>query len=325
MEIPYGCRGYRNQAGVAIAEIYWYADPAKASPEWEEKKKREYGSEQLFKQEQGIDFRAFAGQLVFPEFRRQFTVIEPYPIPSGVTWYMGIDPHPRVPHAFLWMYVDRYGNHIYCREYWPSKIYGRRGNTPEDDDLFQIDDYVRTIELLESAVPNVSAANGFTDNGGREQRVFRRIMDPAGKAWEAQRSAGKADTTETFWDRYARLGIVCDEAKKDFQAGRDAVGTRLRPRKYFAPDGEREESQILIFNTCIELIYQLETNRYPPLLPSQVGKKDPSDTPLEARKHMTDLLRYIEIAEPMWVDADYRPKREKPIYEEIPGFSAASS
>jgi hypothetical protein len=317
---PFGCDFAREKSGTAVARTYYFADPAKRGPEWEATKRKEYGSDQLFEQEQKINPSAYAGQRVFPEFERRFTVIEPYPIPKDVTIYCGIDPHPRVPHAFLWMFCDRYGNHVYHREYWPSKVYGLRGNLPEDDDLYQIDDYVATLQFLEGPEPNLAAPNGFTDNAGCQQKVYRRIMDPAGKAWEAQRTAGKADVGETFWDRYANLGIDCEAARKDFQAGRDRVGTLLRPRKYLGPDGERQQSQILIFNTCKELIFQLENNRYPSLTPTQVGKKDPSEKPIEARRHMADLLRYIEMADPQWIDPDHRLPHREPIYADIPGF-----
>lgn len=317
-----GCDSARHRSAISVFRIKYSADPKK-DEDWVKKMRPTYSSDQAWRQEQEVDFTAYAGQLVFPEFKREYTVVEPREIPPDVTWWMGIDPHPRTPHAFLWMFVDRWGNHVYAREYWPSKAYGKRGNIPEDDDLYQIDEYVDAINYLEGSTPNLFAANGFTDNRGREQKVFRRIMDPAGKAWAVSREMGK-DSEETFWDAYRKLGIHCDPARKDFQAGRDKVGTRLRPVKYAAPAGTRYQSQILIFNTCKELIFEIENNRYPLLTPSQATRKDPVETPLQKRCHFADLLRYLEIEDPYWIDPQKATHEERrqgyAPYSDVPGF-----
>lgn len=319
-ETPTGCTSKIGAGGIEVDRLHYSADPEK-NRAWVEVTQPSYSDNSAWRQEQEIDFAARAGQLVFPEFRRELTIIEPYPIPPDVTWWMGIDPHPRTPHAFLWMFVDRWGNHVYARDYWPSKVYGRSGNVPEDDDLFQIDDYVKTVEFLEGPEPNLFAPNGFTDNAGVGQRVYRRIMDPAGKAWATERHRGQDQDAETFWDSYHKLGINCDNAKKDFNAGRDKVGQRMRPRVYAGPSGVEEQSQILIFNTCRELIFQIQNCRYPNLSPLQATRRDPIETPLSKRDHFCDLMRYIEIEDPFWVDPV--PKRPRPgfaPYDEIPGF-----
>jgi len=320
-ELP-GCDFVRHRSGIAVFRIKYSADPKK-DEEWVAKMRPTYSSDQAWRQEQEVDFTASAGQLVFPEFKKEYTVVKPRAIPPDVTWYMGIDPHPRTPHAFLWMFVDRWGNHVYAREYWPSKAYGRRGNIPEDDELYQIDAYVDAINFLEGPAPNVFSPNGFTDNAGPEQKISRRIMDPAGKAWAVNRQMGK-DSEETFWDAYRKLGIYCEPARKDFQAGRDKVGTRLRPRKYVGPASTTHQSQILIFETCRELIFELEHNRYPLLTPSQATKRDPVETPLQKRSHLTDLLRYLELEDPYWMDPQ-RAAREELFqgyapYSDVPGY-----
>jgi hypothetical protein len=219
------------------------------------------------------------------------------------------------------MFVDRFGNHVYARDYWPSKAYGRSGNIPEDDELYQIDDYVETIKFLEGPEPDLASPNGFTDNQGREQTPLRRIMDPAGKAWASSRQMGK-DSDETFWDAYAKLGFLCDAAKKGFQSNRDKVSQRLRPRKYVGPSGTTEQSQILIFSTCRELIHEIQTARYPALTPLHAEKRDPIEIPLGKRDHLTDLLLYLEAEDPFWVDPHRRKSavRGYAPYEDIPGF-----
>jgi len=281
---------------------HYSADPEKDAA-WAAAGRKAAVSEAFWQQEQEIAFRAFAGQRVFPEYEPQYTLIDPFdlPPPQERTGYMAIDPHPRVPHAMLWMYVDRGGNHVFYRDYWPSRMYGQRGDTPEDDDTYQIDDYVETIKLLESEKIDVWAPGGYANNGGFQDKPYRRIMDPYGKAVAANREMGK-ESQETFWDRYQQLGIVCEGAKKDWNAGRDIVGKRLRPRKIVDETGEHQRSQIVIVKTCLELRWELTNNRYPKLTPEQAAKKDPSDIPLPKRKHLTDLMRYIEITDPVFIE-----------------------
>jgi len=322
MEVPHGCTWKRDpKTGIEVLKIHYSADPNKGSA-WVAQTKQTYKSEALWMQEQEIKADAFSGQLLFPEFQRQYTAIKPHPIPTDVTFYMGIDPHPRRPHAFLWMYVDRYDNHVYIRDWWPSRVYGVRGKVPEDDEMYHIDQYAETLLWFEGPEPDVAGPNGFTDNQRRRQVQFRRIMDTAGKAFATNRELGK-DSPETFWDTYAKCKISCDPSKKDFQAGRDAVGTKLRPRKYQGPDGVvREQSQILIFNTCKELILELETCRYPMLKPGQSETQDPTGRPLPVRKCLTDIMRYLEMEDLYWIDPRKRDYDDgfAPYPDEIPGF-----
>jgi hypothetical protein len=323
MPIPEGCASYFGIGGVEINWLHYSADPQK-NKTWVQVQQPTYSDSSAWRQEQEIDFSARAGHLVFPEFKREFTVIDPYPIPLDVTWWMAIDPHPRTPHAFLWMFVDRWDNHVYARDYWPSKAYSRSGNVPEDDDLYQIDDYVTTLEFLEGPIPNLFAPNGYTDNAGVQNKIYRRIMDPAGKAWASERHKGKDEDAETFWDTYRKLGISCDNAKKDFNAGRDKVAMRLRPRTYVGPSGRSEQSQILIFNTCKELIFQIMNCRYPNLTPSQAEHRDPIETPISKRDHMVDLMRYLEMEDPFWVDPTPKKRLTYAPYDEIPGFQTTN-
>lgn len=263
-----------------------------------------------------IDFSAARGALEFPEFKRQATVAKPFPVPHEWTRWMCIDPHPRVPHCMLWMAVSPWDDHCYYREYWPSKAYGIRGDVPEDDEIFQIDAYAKTLKFFESEDVDVFGPNGYADNHGRREKVYKRLMDPAGKGFPAVVRDGRKEPV-TFWDRYRAEGIVCEEAKKDFQASRDKVGMRLRPCLLADGAGEREQSQIIIFDTCPELILELETNRFPRLTPTQAEKKDPADDPLPKRKHATDCLRYLEAEDPFYVDPGRKVPQAKRIYEEI--------
>lgn len=304
---PHGCDFYTSSRGIDVARIHYTADPTK-TPAWAAKLKEQAVSDQMFMQEMEIEANAQSGAKLFPKFNREYTVVEPFPIPHDWTRYMAGDPHPRVPHAWLWMAVTPYQDWIVYREYWPSKIYAKRGGIPEDDNSFEIDDYAKAIKFMESKECTIFGVNGLADNGGRDEKIHRRVMDYTAKAWMAERTKGK-DGNVSFWNSYREHGIVCDECEKDTEASIDIINRKLRARTIIGPDGKKkEQSSITIFNTCPELIFELDTNRFPALTPHQQEIKDPSDKPMQKRRHLSDDLRYLAISRPIYID----PNRPRP-------------
>lgn len=302
--------------GITIARLHYLADPAKRGL-WAETAKARCPSDTWWRQEMEIDFGAALGALLVPEFNRNFTVCKPFPLNSkDHTKYMCIDPHPRVAHAMLWLAADRWGSIIVYRDYWASKMYGKPGNIPEDDDMYHIDDYVNTIKFLESSQVNCFGPNGYADNGGQDERIYLRVMDPAGKAFATRITDGKREP-ETMWGRYRDEGIVCVEAKKDFLANRDRVGRGLRPRTIIDGDGEHKQSEIIIFDTCQELILELESARFPKLSPSQAERIDPKEQALRKRKHMLDCLFYLMAEEPQFYDPTVTVESVPPVAKGI--------
>lgn len=312
--VPKGCDEWTEERGYKICRIHYSADLSK-TPEWAAKKKAEAPSESNYRQEYEIDHFAGSGALFLPEFDRAIHVEPPFPIPHAWTRYMGIDPHKRRPHAFLWMAVSPWGDHYYYREYWPSRIYGKKGKTPEDDRLYKIDDYVLSLKYLEGSEISHFASGGFADNQGKAERIRFRVQDTHGKAIFASTTSGK-DDPETFWDRYDKLGIHCIEATKDVGSGRDVVGQRLRPRKVMTPSGEKQEAIIHIFETLPELIYEARTARFPALTPSQAEVRDPVEDPLKKRVHILDLVRYIEMLDPTYVP-EVHPASVEPLTDGV--------
>jgi len=204
------------------------------------------------------------------------------------------------------------GDHWYTREYWPSRVYGKKGDTPEDDRLYKVDEYVEAIKFMEGPENAYFSSGGFTDNQHQAEKIRLRIMDTHGKAIFTTTVMGK-DEPETFWDRYEKLGIRCKEAIKDIGSGRDTVGARLRPRKVMGPNGESQEGIIHIFDTLPELILELRSVRWPALTPAQAEKSDPTDKPMQKRCHLTDLIRYIEEEDPIYIPAQSNIRSVQPL------------
>lgn len=310
---PPGVESWTEEHGYEIERIHYSADPLKDAA-WAAAKKKASPTLGIYQQEFEIDPYAQSGALMYPEFSLTLNVIEPFPIPHWWTRYSALDPHKRRPHAFLWCAVNPDNERFYYREYWPSRIYGKRGNVPEDDKLYQIDDYAKTVKWFEGEEVRIFAPGGFADNQGQREKIHRRIQDTHGKAIYAETHDGK-DETLTFWDRYEQEGIRCVPPTKDIQGGRDMVGKGLRARKVVDADGERQEPLIHIFNTLPELIHELRTVRFPVLTPTQAAKQDPIEKEMLKRKHLVDCLRYIEMDEPHFIEThDHSAASKKQLF-----------
>jgi hypothetical protein len=311
--IPHGCSEWQTESGITICQILYSADPAKDNEWLKAQEKKSADNPAGFQQEILINFAAYAGQRVFPNFHKGINVQRCWkwgcpvrcPIPHHFTRYFCCDPHPRVPHAHLWMAVSPEGFHIYYRESWLSRIYARMGAVPEDDKRYTILDYAQLIKRLESKEIDFFHSGGYANNDGADEHIEVRFMDPYGKAVAADREDGK-ESAKTFWDRYLEEGIHCIEAKKDFDVSVEKVNARLRPARYQGPDDVASERPVIIvLDVCPELILELEQNRYPKLSPEQAAKRDPDEKPLQMRKHMTDNMRYIEIFDPVYIDRSH--------------------
>ena len=282
----------------AVVHMHYSADPARGQ-KWADVEKAKYTSKADWDKEQEINPYAKDGSLVYPEFNQRVHVIKHADIPPRLTRYMAIDPHPRTPHAFLWVGIDRWGDWYFYREMWPSKVYGKPKTLTDKDEenRFTIKDYCETvIERMEG-----NKLNWFhpeTDNEyaviKREktgENIVARYMDQAGKAFSTGGDA--AEKSETYWDRYARFGIECYPPKKAHQAGEDAIHEGLRSRYN---DLKGDWPKFHISEQCPELILEFQRYRYKTMRRFNPDKELSQDG-VEARSHLIDLVRYLATAD----------------------------
>lgn len=321
--------------------MHYEADPDKGSgpktfvPEinmrlspWALKEYEGMSDKGLYRQEIEIDFEATQGARVFyydhsatMVTSKQMAADGLWPIPHHWTRWQALDPHPRVPHAFLWCAVDPYGDRWYYREFWPSKIYGKPGNPPEDDNLVLIKQYAQIIHYLES--------DQNPENKNQKESIFRRVIDYSARAFgvathdnehpvkqdednyqETYEKCSREIGKESGW----RMKFV--DCKKDHESGIGLVNEGLRPREVEINGKWVKQSKIhVVIDKCPELEYQLRTNRYPKLTALQADRMDPIGDPIQKRRHQTDNLRYIENDKPRFVQIgkvknDWEPAHE---------------
>lgn len=279
----------------------------------------QYASDAIWEREMEMNPRAAQGSLVFPEYDPKKHLVSRDQLPSRGCVYMAIDPHPRTPHAFLWLVVDRYGDYYIYREYWPSIVYGlmRKIRDDERENVhITIWDYVRMVARLEgndiaaeyeSAVDlstgyvpkgladNVASGEYMEKPGG--ERIMVRLMDQAGKAFSA--TGESARKHETYHKRYRRFGLVCHDPKKSHEAGIDAIREALKPRRH---DLHGDWPQLHIWEGCRETDGELRNFKYADS--SDSLERDQNQKVSEFRTHMVDLLRYLLVRRPTY-DARY--------------------
>lgn len=306
IEFPHpGVSTWKNPHGISIFRLHYSADPDK-TPEWAAKQKAAMTNEADYEQEYEINFAAKLGTLVY-QLQDEASLETSFPIPKEWTRYFALDPHPVVPHAGLWLACDKWGDFWAYRELWPSKIYGQRGNVPEDDNRYSIKQYVETVQWLESA--------DNPENEGKEEDIHTRVIDYAARAMGQGFFDEKPEYN--FQKRFEELGgWSFKDCIKDVNAGTEAVNAWLKPRDAEQADGSfKPKSKLHIFqDRCPELIHELKTNRFQQLTPLLAERQDPTGKPQAKRNHLTDCLRYLAMAEPEYVAQRKMTSNWKPVH-----------
>lgn len=286
----------RTNEGIPVLQLRYYADPDKDAA-WAKQERDKFTNSAFWEKEMEGNAHALDGQLVYPEFDVGVHVIADELIPKRGCRYMSIDPHPRTPHAMLWVLVDAWGDWYVYRELWPSAVYGQSHHLRDTDreNSFTVKEYAETITWLEGnslewhhaespeeyAVP-VRAAGG--------ENIIYRFMDQAGKAFKASDEAG---LTESYARRYDRYGIQCSDPRKSHTAGEDAIRDLLKVRKHEIY-GDWPKMHIAV--SLKELILEFQRHRYKAMR-FMSDEKELRQEGVEARTHLLDDLRYLSCAD----------------------------
>jgi hypothetical protein len=233
---------------------------------------------------------SLSGATIYPEFDPAIHVVPHSMIPKQGTLYMSLDPHPRTPHAALWVLIDPFGDWWVYRELWPSKVYGRKGRISDDDEenRFTIKEYAEAIvqelegnelEWHNAETDQEYAVINYRTTG---EKVANRFMDQAGKGFQAHINELK---TEAYSSRYNRYGLTFLDPTKSHAAGEDAIHELLKLRTH---DTYGKWPKLHISDRCPELILEMRETRY-----KQMKKMDP-DKELHQR-HLTGLLHSVSV------------------------------
>lgn len=282
----------RTDAGIPIVRVHYSADE-EHDLAWAEAQRRRYTSQAWWDMEMEIIYEARSGTRVYPEFEQTVHVIPDEQVPKWGCRFMSIDPHPRTPHAALWLLIDAWSDWYIYRELWPSIYYAKPGAAREDleDHSWTIREYAETISVLEGNRIEWQHAEQDRETGmyrrneGGEKIIYR-FMDQAGKGFKA---TAEHEAHETYSSRYDRYGIRCSDPIKSHSSGEDAIRDLLKVRKH---EVRGTWPRLHIAASCRELIYEMLKHRYKKSA-TWNDERDLRQDPVEARSHMIDNLRYL--------------------------------
>lgn len=222
------------------------------------------------------DFDAFEGQ-VYSEFKRDTHVVRPFRIPNNWERHIRVDHGYRNPAAVLFFAISPDGEcyvykELYVREWLIKEII--LGNKKENKN--------GVVELVRP--------------GGQFKTAK---IDPSTKARRGGTGESDFDEYRRHWpDSLPTLQL----AKNDVQVGIDRV------KSYLKVDAKTRKPLLYVFDTCVNLLEEITTYRYPELKPQQQGVKSEDEKPIKVDDHALDALRY------MIIDL---PQRYVPVQEEI--------
>jgi hypothetical protein len=288
-----------TKLGFHILRLHYSADPEKdpATPngkKWYEEARKGM-SEARFRQEMELDYGALGGQLVFPNFDESIHVVEPrLPVEKTLvdaTIWMACDPHPRTPHAFLWLAVNREGEMAVVWSDWQEK-----GN------LLLVSEY----------------AEWLTKKMEPEFKPHRRLMDVAGKSFNAAEDTDYFAAYRDARDENGnRCGVMFQPAKKNRNYnGYDLIQEAFRPVPFVVNGKTERRPKLVIWQDCgdnDELVYQLKTLRFREWK-GTVDDKDAPEEPQEKRRHLIDCLSYILLDKPRFIEKRWPAQQEEDEY-----------
>lgn len=226
-----------------------------------------YSDERIQREIMG-SFDAFEGA-VYPEFRRDLHVIEPFKIPDHWTRIIGADHGYRNPSAWLWGAVDGDGNVYVYRE-----LYEREW-------------------LIEELVNGKAGQKGIKALNGRE-KIDIAVIDPSTRAARSETVVnGKPVKISDFeiYLKYLPSDFPLSTANNDVTVGIDRVKSYLKVQ----PNGK---PRLFVFKTCTNLVDEIAKYRYQELQHNQTGKQNEKEAPVKVDDHAADALRYMIMTQP---------------------------
>lgn len=186
--------------------------------------------------------------------------IKPFALsPELYTIYMALDPHPRTPHACLWMAVDHNGTKFVI------------------DELFtacNTDELAAKILALESS-------KGYN--------VVRRIIDPMAFVKDQTKDV------PILQEQLSLKGLYFEAASKDLTAGILRVQQSLQ---YGIKDGVITKSpELYVFDTCSRTEYEFKRYVWDEWSPAMSEKRNPRSTPRDRDDHMMECLYRLLLLE----------------------------
>lgn len=219
-------------------------------------------------------FDTFEGQ-VYTEFARSIHVLPEFRIPDDWERHIRIDHGFRAPACVLFFAISPDGAVYVYREWYHTEHVIKEiilGNEKEDK-------------------------HGFYETIAPNEIILTAKIDPAVMQHDGKDKTSKYDEYLLHWnklDKLPPLGL----AKNTVDLGIDRV------KQYLKPHPKTNKPLLYILDTCVNLLEEITTYKYQPLLSNQEGKKDQHEKPQKVKDHALDALRYmiVDLPEPYTIE-----------------------
>lgn len=232
---------------------------------------------------------------IYMKFGKDTHVIslDDVPTTGNQMWHV-LDPHDRKPWAMGWYLVNKNGT-VYCVDEYPegSLAGGNFNEIMFDDKTFE--DYAKIIKQKEEIL------RSMFNVGGR----IRRIIDPnfGHKTVQlAERKGGQSKTTPV--KELAKLGLNYKDGIDALEAGHLEVRKWLHWEKKVDSSGVKQwvvRPAFLLGDNCKNHINHLTRYSRKDIMTSDGDVKD-KVSPQQKYKDYCDLVRYLLMANPHWVE-----------------------
>lgn len=203
---------------------------------------------------------AFSGQ-IYTEFSRNTHVVKPFRIPDDWTRFVGMDHGYRNPTCALWCAMDYDSNVYVYREFYQSEW------------------------IIEEICKGRGSEKGIIELNGTD-KIQGIWIDPSTRA-----NRGKDSDFQTYLDHLPKDWTFIP-ANNEVETGIDRV------KQYLKVNDRTKKPQLLIFESCTNLIEQMSQYKYEELQPGQESQKNIKETPVKKDDHAVDALRYAIMSRP---------------------------
>lgn len=222
---------------------------------------------------------------IYMSFGRESHVISIDDVPTtGNQLWNVLDPHDRKPWAIGWYLVNKNGS-VYCIDEYPGSNFNEM---LYDDKTYE--DYAKIIKDKEAMIKSLFNIGSPT----------RRVIDPnfGNKTMQlAERQGGQAKTTPV--KELQKLGLIYKDGIDALEAG------HLEVRKWL--HWEKKNGQYVVrpgiyfCSNCINHINHLTRYSRKDIMGTDGDVKDKVG-PRDAYKDFCDLVRYLLMANPKWIE-----------------------
>lgn len=209
-------------------------------------------------------FMHLAG-LVYKSYQQRVHWIEPFNLnPGHHTVYCALDPHPRTPHAVMWLAVDRNGTKYIV------------------DELFTTGSPEEMVALIRAK----EQEKGWN--------IRMRIIDPMAYVPDQNKDM------PILQEQLAKLGLYFEKASKDLSSGILRVQQAL---SYGVEDSIIVKApELYVFNTCTRTDWEFKRYIWDEWSPIMQDRRQPKKKPRDKDDHMMECLYRLMLLEPRYLD-----------------------